>query len=616
MQPKRKQNLQGLTLREWQDLYRGGLDPADALRSLRLQADDPAWISRIDEARLTPQLDSLTARLREVNGDLNGLPLYGIPFAVKDNIDVAGWPTTAACPAFEYTAEADATVIERLRALGAVVVGKCNMDQFATGLVGTRSPYGAVPNAFQREYISGGSSSGSASVVARGLVPFALGTDTAGSGRVPAGMNNIVGLKPTRGWLSCKGVVPACRTLDCISVLALTVDDAACVASIAGGFDEHDPYSRRVSADAPLAFPQQPRVAVPKDPEFFGDAEAAQAFARAVALAQELGADVVPVDFTPFAQMASLLYEGPWTAERFTALESLWSSPDAIDPVVRSVIGRCEKFSAVDVFRFEYRRAELARAIERTMRSVDALMVPTVPAVYTIEQVANDPVRLNARLGYYTNFANFADLCALSVPAGMRTDGLPTGVTVLALAWHDRALQSFANRWAAHTCERRVNERLGVFAREGDTHAPVYPQDDSGILLAVVGAHLRGMPLNHQLTCRGAAFVQETATAPEYRLYALSGSVPAKPGLVRVSPGQSGRSVVVELWKIPAEAFGRFTAEVPPPLGIGNLKLKDGSVVKGFVCEPYTIPGAQDITEFGGWRAYLAGAHKPSPTLA
>ena len=409
------------------------------------------------------QLDYLAHRLDAVGGDLSQLPLYGIPFAVKDNIDVAGWPTTAACPAFSYIAESDATVVGKLRHAGAIVVGKTNLDQFATGLVGTRSPYGAVPNTFRPEYICGGSSSGSASVVARGIVPFALGTDTAGSGRIPAGLNNIVGLKPTRGWLSTTGVVPACRTLDCVSVLALAVEDAACIAEIAGGSDPSDPYSRTPSNAAPAGFPEHPRFGVPETPEFFGDTEAAAAFNRALRVAQEMGAQLVPIDFAPFAALAALLYEGPWIAERFIVVESLWKqNPDAIDPAVRSIVEGASRFSAIDMFKSEYRRADLTLLIEKTMATVDALMVPTAPTVYTIEQVLAEPLKLNARLGVHTNFANFADLCALALPGGMRTDGLPAGITLLAPAWHDHALAQFGVEWQKYRFRKGYDVALGI----------------------------------------------------------------------------------------------------------------------------------------------------------
>ena len=610
-----KELFLGQTLAEWQHAYRQGtLEPSDISAYFDVEAHDPAWITRLDEDKIRIQLDELAARLDSVCGDLTRLPLYGIPFAVKDNIDVAGWPTTAGCADFTYIAKADATVVRRLRDAGAIVVGKTNLDQFATGLVGTRSPYGIVPNSFRPEYICGGSSSGSASVVARGIVPFALGTDTAGSGRIPAGMNNIVGLKPTRGWLPTTGLVPACRTLDCVSILALTVEDAACVANIAAGFDTNDPYSRVPSISAPVGFPERPRFGVPQDPEFFGDVEAAMAYARALRTAQEMGAEIVPIDFAPFSALALLLYEGPWVAERFTVVESLWKrDPDAIHPVVRSIVEGAARFSATDTFKSEYRRAELTRLIDGVMATLDALVVPTAPTVFTIEEVLADPMTLNARLGIHTNFANFADLCALALPAGMRGDGLPAGITLLAPAWHDKALANFGFRWQSYRNENEGNATLGATNR-----SYVAPEKTVGeiasntIRLAVVGAHLQGMPLNHQLTSRGAVFVEATTTASEYRLFALANSLPAKPGLLHLATGEGGEPIAVELWDIPSGSFGSFTAEVPPPLGIGSITLIDGRVVKGFICEPYGLTGARDITMFGGWRAYLAS---PQPMI-
>jgi allophanate hydrolase len=599
----------GATLSEWQEGYRKGeIRPCDLLDTLQGSSGDPAWITPLDEGRLCSQVDELAGLLDRAEGDISRLPLYGVPFAVKDNIDVAGWPTTAGCPDFAYVPRADAAAVRRLREAGAIVVGKTNLDQFATGLVGTRSPYGIVPNTFRPEYISGGSSSGSASVVARGLVPFALGTDTAGSGRVPAGFNNIVGLKPTRGWFSTSGVVPACRTLDCVSIMALTVADAECVASIMAGFDESDPYSRLQPATAPLSFPEQLRIAVPSAPEFFGDAEAAAAFGKALDAARALGAQIVPIDFTPFLELATMLYNGPWVAERLAAVsEFLKRQPSAVHPTVLEVIGKGLCFSAADFFKAEYHRAELARRIAKVMSAVDALLVPTAPRCYTIPEILADPIALNARLGIYTNFANFADLSALALCAGFRSDGLPAGITILAPAWHDRALTAFGRCWEQHYAGEGAT--LGATGRRliQRQTAPL-PAQPGTVRLAVVGAHLRGMPLNRQLTSLGAAFVEATSTSPTYRLLALARSHPAKPGLLRVRPGEhGGGSIAVELWDVPSGALGSLLAEIPPPLGIGTLELEDGRLVKGFICEYAGLADAKDITSFGSWRAYLAG---------
>ncbi|HTK00185.1 MAG TPA: allophanate hydrolase [Bordetella sp.] len=591
----------GWTVADWQQAYAAGASPAELLAPyLETSAADNAWISRLDRPRFEAQLKALADRLHEAGGDLRRLPLYGVPFAVKDNIDAADWPTTAGSPDFTYHPDRDSTVVANLRKAGAVLVGKTNLDQFATGLVGTRSPYGPVGNSFDPAYISGGSSSGSASVVARGLTVFSLGTDTAGSGRVPAGFNNLVGLKPTRGWLSTAGVVPACRTLDCVSVFALTVDDASLVAEIAGGYDDRDPYSRARPAVPVRAWSRPHRLAVPARPEFFGDAQARRVFEQAVAELEGMGATIEPIDFEPFEALAKLLYDGPWVAERMAAVESLWrENPQAIHPVVRGIVEQAERYSAVDAFKAEYRRAELARVIQDRLAGFDALVVPTSPSIYTIEQLLADPVVLNARLGYYTNFANLADLSALAVPAGMREDGLPAGITLIGLAWQDSALAAFGRAW---------QQRRGLPLGATGLPLPACPETGKSeppgtIRVAVVGAHLTGMPLNHQLTSRGAALVEQTVTTPGYRLYALANTTPPKPGLVRVA---DGASIVVELWDVPAAAFGGFVAEIPAPLGIGTLELADGRLVKGFICEPRALEGAIDITAHGGWRAYIA----------
>jgi allophanate hydrolase len=602
----------GATLEEWQSGYRTGKTrPHDLLEIVAGCSEDPAWITPLDESRLCSQLDELADLLDRAGGELSSLPLYGVPVAVKDNIDVAGWPTTAACPEFAYVPTSDAAVVRRLREAGAIVVGKTNLDQFATGLVGTRSPYGIVPNSFRPEYISGGSSSGSASVVARGFVPFALGTDTAGSGRVPAGFNNIVGLKPTRGWFSTTGVVPACRTLDCVSILALTVADADFVASVMAGFDESDPYSRSQPITAPLSFPENIRIAVPAAPEFFGDTEAAAAFTKALEATRSLGARIVPIDFAPFLELATMLYNGPWVAERLSAgAEFLKRQPSAVHPTVLEVIGKGFSFSALDFFKAEYHRAELARRIARVMSEVDALLVPTAPRFYTIAEILADPIALNARLGIYTNFANFADLSALALCAGFRNDGLPAGVTLLAPAWHDRALTSFGRRWEQYHAADGAT--LGATGRRLIQQRPARSAPLAGtVRLAVVGAHLRGMPLNHQLTSRGASFVETASTSSNYRLFALAGSCPPKPGLLRLPNRESGgSSIAVELWDVPSGNFGSFVAEIPPPLGIGTLELDDDRLVQGFICEPAGLADADDITSFGSWRAYLASLPK------
>jgi len=592
-----------LTLAQWQQAYREGQSPHELLHALRLElrASDSAWIALASEAQLNAQLDALASALQGAAGDLSTLPLYGVPFAIKDNIDAAGWPTTAACPEFAYSAEADATVVARLRAAGAILIGKTNLDQFATGLVGTRSPYGAVPNSFNPDYVSGGSSSGSASVVARGLVPFSLGTDTAGSGRVPAGFNNIVGLKPTKGWLPNTGLVPACKSLDCISIFALSVADALVVATIAGGYDAADPYSRKNPNSAKVGMPAQPRLAVPANPEFFGDNLNQAVYETALGKLRELGAELVEIDFAPFQQLAEQLYYGSWVAERSVAVEGV--EPAHIHPVVRGIVANGHTYSACDAYKAEYIRAELSRTINDVLAGFDALVVPTSPTLRTLAEMEAEPVLFNSQFGTYTNFTNLADLCALAVPAGLRADGLPAGITLIAPAWHDQALAAFGERW-----QQAVNLPLGATGRMLPPQTASSSPAPGSVRVAVVGAHLTGMPLNFQLTTRDAVLVEQTTSAASYRLYALPGTVPPKPGLARVA--EDGAAIIVELWDIPQARFGEFVAEIPPPLGIGNLELADGRWVKGFICEPYALDGARDITSFGGWRAFIAETRK------
>ncbi|MDQ9479613.1 allophanate hydrolase [Serratia marcescens] len=597
----------GFTLSEWQHHYQtrpAGERLACVSATIEalvadLDSDDNAWLYLATPAQRERQYRQLAQRLEAVAGDLSRLPLFGVPFAIKDNIDVGGWPTSAACPAFTYQAAADATVVANLRAAGAIALGKTNLDQFATGLVGTRSPYGAVVNSFDSRYVSGGSSSGSASVVARGLVPFALGTDTAGSGRVPAGFNNIVGLKPTKGRLSNRGVVPACRLNDTVSVFALTVADAAQVAELASGFDPADPYSRPDPHTAPADIPAAPRFAVPAQLEFFGDVQAERAFHRALAQLQAGGATLEPLDFAPFRTLAEQLYYGPWVAERTVAIEQvLEANPQAIDPVVRGIVGNGLGYSACDAYKAEYLRAELARQIAQRLAPFDALVVPTAPTIRTLAEMAQEPVLFNSQFGTYTNFTNLADLSALALPGPLREDGLPAGITLIAPAWHDRALAAFGLRW-----QRQSALPLGATGRALPPQ-PTPAPSAGHVRLAVVGAHLSGMPLNVQLTQRDAVRVEQTVTAPCYRLYALADTEPPKPGLARVAQGAAIR---LELWDIPLARFGEFVAEIPAPLGIGTLLLADGRRVKGFICEAWALEGATDITEFGGWRDYLAG---------
>ena len=589
--------MTGKTLAAWRQLIAKNSDAVLTLLKEHihtLSIEDNAWLMIASETQLQAQWDALIPRYRD---NPEALPLFGIPFAVKDNVDVASWPTTAACPAFEYIAKQDATAVARLKAAGAIVIGKTNLDQFATGLVGTRSPYGAVANTFNADYVSGGSSSGSASVVARGLVPFAFGTDTAGSGRVPAGFNNIVGLKPTKGWLSAKGVVPACRLNDTLSVFALTVDDAFYIASLAGGVDPEDAYSRSNPATAPAALPQNPVLAIPEVLNFFGDTQAQAAWEKALDALCDGGATLRPIDFSAFSQLAEQLYQGPWVAERTAAVGDMLQHPEQMDPTVYTIVSAGLNYSAVDAFKAEYLRAELAQKINQALADVDALVVPTSPTIHTLEEMKQEPIRFNSQFGTYTNFTNLADLSALALPAPLRDDGLPAGITLIAPAWHDRALAEFGLRW-----QQQLALPLGATGLPFTAGEPLAPSPHH-VRVAVVGAHLRGMPLNFQLTTRDAAFVEATHTAPNYRLYALANTQPQKPGIARDT---AGAAIEVELWDIPLARFGEFVAEIPAPLGIGSLELSDGRWVKGFICEPAALNDATDITEFKGWRHWIA----------
>jgi allophanate hydrolase len=573
-----------------------------ALHDLRDRIDpaDPAWITIVSATELDEQLTALEQESANTEDLLERFPLYGVPFAVKDNIDAAGMATTAGCPEFGRIANEDAAAVARLKAAGAILIGKTNLDQFATGLVGTRSPYGAVPNAFNPEYVSGGSSSGSAVVVARGLVPFSLGTDTAGSGRVPASFNNIVGLKPTRGAISTRGVVPACRSLDCVSIFATTVEDAEMVYRVARGPDDADPYSRALPAhEDAVRFSSRPCFAIPADPMWFGDTLGETAFKQTLEKLASLGVTLKPVDFTPMHEMAALLYEGPWVAERLAVIEEfLASNPEAVNPIVRSIIEKGAEFSAVDAYRAEYVRVELARAINSVFNGCDALLTPSAPTFPSIAEVNANPVEANSRLGTYTNFVNLSDCSALALPAGFRSDGLPFGITLIASAWRDSALSAFGKRWT-----QEMSLPLGATGAPfpSATASPPPPVENM-VRLAVVGAHLSGMPLNGQLVERGSRYVETTTTSNVYRLYALPGTVPPKPGLIRAT---RGAPIEVELWDVPVEHFGSFVALIPSPLGIGTLELADGRQVKGFICEGHVADSALDITALGGWRAFM-----------
>ncbi len=589
------------TISEWVALYcQQPQQLGIAFQTLRdnISKDDNAWIYIATNDEIYAQLTTIFQAINSGEKQASDFPLLGVPFAAKDNIDVAGMPTSAGCPAFTYQPAEDATVIARLKAAGAIVVGKTNLDQFATGLVGTRSPFGAVKNTFNPEYVSGGSSSGSASVLARGLVCFSLGTDTAGSGRVPAGFNNIVGLKPTKGWISTAGVVPACRLNDCVSIFALTVEDAETVAAVAGGYDPQDPYSRVNPQTAPARFSEKLRFAIPDQLEFFGDSQSEAAFAKTLERLQQQGVELVPIDFTVFNQLAEQLYYGAWVAERTVAVGEIFKNqPEAMDPTVRGIVANGLNYTACDAWQAEYARAELAQKINAQLSDFDALVVPTSPTIHTLAEMAEEPVRYNSQFGTYTNFTNLADLCALALPGDFRDDGLPAGITLIAPAWHDQALSHFGKSW-----QQSLNLPLGATEKTlpASNTAKI---STNHVRVAVVGAHLRGMPLNHQLTTRNAVFIEESRTAANYRLYALANTQPPKPGL---ASSREGQPIAVELWDIPLARFGEFVAEIPAPLGIGTLTLENGTSVKGFICEPAALMDATDITAWGGWKAWLA----------
>lgn len=564
--------------------------------------NDPAiFISLRDEKDAIAEAEKLAAR------DATSLPLYGVPVAVKDNIDALGFPTTAACPAFSYTPTHDSTAVERLRAAGAIIIGKTNLDQFATGLVGVRSPYGIPKNSIREDLIPGGSSSGSAVAVGAGLVPLSLGTDTAGSGRVPAMLNNIVGLKPSLGMISTAGLVPACRTLDCISVFALTVDDAALALSVMAGPDQADPFSRDRPLGAITPFPANLRLGVPRNGQliFFGDRKAEAAYGDALKRWTALGAKLVEFDLEPFYETARLLYEGPWVAERYLVIKDLLASaPDSIHPVTREITAAGARLTAAETFSALYRLQGLRKIAERTFANIDALVLPTAPTAYTTAQVLANPIELNSRLGTYTNFVNLLDLCGLAVPASMRTDGIPFGITLLAPAGRDALLASIGRAFHADT-------KLTVGGAKGVAQAPLAPLAANGsdeIPIAVVGAHLSGMALNGELRALNGKLIEATKTAPDYKLYALQ-TTPPKPGMLRLEAG-TGASIELEIWSLSSSAFGKFVNAIPAPMAIGTIRLADGRSVKGFLVEPEVLGEARDITAYGGWRKFMAEAAK------
>lgn len=564
--------------------------------------DHSIWITRLSREQIQPYLDNLEGQSPD------SLPLYGIPFAIKDNIDLENIATTAACPAFAYTAKQSAYVIQQLINAGAIPIGKTNMDQFATGLVGTRSPepWGPCKNAFNKDYISGGSSSGSAVAVALGLVSFSLGTDTAGSGRVPAAFNNIIGIKPSRGLLSNTGVVPACRSLDCVSIFALTTDDANAVFNIAANYDAEDDYARPNPFDnnhrhyGTHAVPLTIGVPGADQLNFFGNASAQQLFFDNVNKLKEIGATIKEIDFTPFLEAARLLYEGPWVAERYVAIEKLISAhPDELLPEIETIIGGGEDKSAIDYFKAEYQLKHHYKFAHGILADVDCIVTPTAGTIYTIEQVQSDPIKLNSNLGYYTNFMNLLDCASVAAPAGFLDNGCPFGITFVGPAMSDRKLLSIANLWQQH-----LGLKLGGLDQELPASEPIQTTYTDTIPVVVCGAHLQGLPLNWQLTERGATLLEQTQTTGKYRMYAFAGGPPHRPGLIR--DDQAGAAIEAEIWAVPKDNFGSFVANIPAPLGIGKVEVQDGRWLPGFICEAYAIESAEEITKFASWKKYLS----------
>lgn len=581
--------------------YQSGATPLDVVEEVikrRAASNDPAiFITTTTDTNLRKAAQELMDRAPQANS----LPLWGVPFAVKDNIDAAGLPTTAACPAYAYQPGSDATVVARLKAAGAIVIGKTNLDQFATGLNGTRSPYGAPRSVFNSEYISGGSSSGSSVAVASGLCSFALGTDTAGSGRVPAAFNNLVGIKPTPGLLPNTGTVPACKSVDCITIFSASVGDGIAIRKVAEGFDADDPFSRMAKPNTLPSSQLRIGVLSGSEREFFGDKAVEKLYDHAIAEAAALGATIIPFDYAPFREAASLLYDGPWVAERLAAVEDfLATNADDFDPSVRKIIEGAKPKTAVDAFNGRYQLEALRHKTNAEWKKVDVLLLPTAPTTYSVAAMKADPIVLNGRLGRYTNFVNLLDCAAIAIPAGFGDTGLPAGVTLVGPAFTDDALAPLAD--ALH---RRMNCGMGV-DREAALPAEsvVKPTEDGSIEIVVVGAHLTGMPLNHELTTPGGRLLKTCRTAKDYRLFVLPNTTPPKPGLVR-DPGFEGKGLEVEVWSLPAEAFGKFVQKIPAPLGIGKLTLDDGTSASGFLCEAHATSGAQEITGLGGWRNYI-----------
>lgn len=594
-----------MTVSSLQSAYSAGtLTPAALMADIRARAaafsEHNIWIHLLSEDEQAPYLESLSQKHKDES------PLWGVPFAIKDNIDLAGIRTTAGCEAFAYTPDVSATVVQQLIDAGAIPVGKTNLDQFATGLNGTRSPWGACHNAFNADYVSGGSSSGSAVSVALGLASFSLGTDTAGSGRVPACFNNLIGLKPSRGLLSSAGMVPACRSLDCMTIFAYGTDDANSILAVAEGRDDKDAYSREnpfqnSSRHYGVRGGSLKVGVIPKAQlNFFGDEAYEKAYFETLDTLLANNFELIEIDYAPFEEAAKLLYEGPWVAERYIATQPLIDErPDEIFPVVKDIIAPGGEPRATSLFKAEYRLNALKRICGQQLDQLDCLLTPTAGTCFTIAEMLAEPILRNSQLGYYTNFMNLLDMASIAVPTRIADNGLPFGITLVGPAFSDRALLSIANR---------VHALSGLTLGASNftlapSSAPVVGSSAS-IDVLVCGAHLEGLPLNWQLTERGAVLKSKTKTAPVYRMYALAGGPPFRPGLILDE--QNGAAIDVEIWQVPAEQFGSFVNGIPAPLGIGKVRVENGSMVSGFICEPYGIEGAEEITEMGGWRAYMS----------
>jgi len=583
--------------------YRNGsLTPRQLILELRKKAealnpDYHLFIHLLNPAEIEPYLAALEHR------DLNDLPLYGVPFAIKDNIDLAGIPTTAACPAFSHVPTRSATIVEQLLALGAIPLGKTNLDKFATGLNGSRSPYGACPNSMLRDYPSGGSSSGSSLAVALGVASFSLGTDTAGSGRVPAGLNNLVGLKASKGLISTGGVVPACRTLDCVTTFTATAREASQLLDLTAQLDPRDEYSRsnpRWNDASAFGTPKPFRFGVPRaeDLQYFGCTQGPLLFSEAIERLKAMGGEAVTVDLSPFLEAASLLYDGPWVAERYSvAGELMEQNLEAVLPVIRAVLSKAPAVTGVQTFRAQYRLQALKAICDKALEGLDCVLTPTIGRPVTNAELQAEPVLRNSELGYYTNFVNLLDYAAVAVPSGFMDNGLPWGVTLFGRAFTDQYLLSMADAF------QRQSELPLIGEQRLDTPTPTNEARHDQARLVVCGAHMDGLPLNWQLRQRGGRLLEVTHSSPDYQLYALAGGPPYRPGMVRVAQG--GVAIAVEMWELPSRELGSFLTGIPAPLGLGKVQLADGRWESGFICEAYGLDGAVDISALGGWRAYL-----------